>query len=186
MEGTMSQSYWENSRHPLSCTLFPIWKLRLQWPILMPSPLLPTILPNQSQYTCCLTCLPFPSFSPLVLLKGLPFLPGSHNQSLSNILTYFQILCLWLSVTVIQTLLIHSPSPMESLPQMGPLPFISTATLQFWATTMRLHACSSFPNGFLSPAMSLSCAFPAAAWLVGYLIITISLLKVTYGNCPDL
>lgn len=22
MEGTMSQSYWENSSHPLSCTLF--------------------------------------------------------------------------------------------------------------------------------------------------------------------
>lgn len=188
MEDTMNQSYWENSSHP---PLAPCSRSEssdfngLFWCLLPSCQLFYSINSNT------LAVWPVYLSHSLVLLKGLAFLLGFHSQSLSDALIYFQIL----SLTACHCNS-NFPHPFTksywvfflNIAGMGLFLFISTVTLQFWA--MRLHACSSFPNGFLSPAMSLSCAFPAAVCLVWYTIITISLLKVTYTiftlSCPDL
>lgn len=120
-------------------------KAQTSMAFLMPSPLLPTILLNQSQYTCCLTCLPFPSFSPSQGTSLPTWVPQSITQWYSHLFSNP------LSLTFCHYNP-NSPQPFTksywdfflNIAWLGSLPSISTATLQFWATTMRLHACGSF------------------------------------------
>lgn len=75
--------------------------------------ILPMVLLNQSQCICCLTWSSFSSFS---LSQGTSFptcVPQSVTQWYSHL--FSKPLSLWLSVTITQTPLMHSPSPTESL-----------------------------------------------------------------------
>lgn len=76
-------------------------------------PLLPTILLNQSQYTCCLTCSFFSSFSPSQGTSPPIWVPQSITQRCSHL--FSNPLSLWLSVTITQTPLMHSPSPATTM-----------------------------------------------------------------------